>query len=268
MAKGPLIAHGRSADVYAWDDDCVVKLFVAGRPRADVEQEAAVTRAAAACGLPVPSVSGLVEEEGRVGMVCGKVGGETMLRRMPGRPWLLGRWAAMLGGLHARVHGARTDVPTSQADWVRTMVGRAVRLPDGLRQAALARAESLGGRQALCHGDFHPDNVLLSADGPVIIDWDSAVVGDPMADVAATVLMLRTARPTPAARRQWLLDAGRALFCRLYLRRYARLGTLDRERVAAWLPVVAAARFAVAIPEEEPGLLDIVRDGLQEDDRS
>jgi aminoglycoside phosphotransferase (APT) family kinase protein len=197
-------------------------------------------------------------------MVCGKVNGESMLRRMPGRPWRLGRWAAMLAALHARMHEARTDVPASQADWMRTMIGRAVRLPDGLRRAALDRAESLGGGQALCHGDFHPDNVLLSPDGPVIIDWDSATVGDPMADVAATALMLRTARPTPAARRQWLLDAGRALFCRAYLRRYARLVGLDRGRVAAWLPAVAAARFAVAIPDEEPRLLEIVSEGLRE----
>jgi aminoglycoside phosphotransferase (APT) family kinase protein len=243
----------------------VVKLFLPGRPRADVEREAAITLEAAAHGLPVPGVSGLVEDAGRVGMVCRHVVGEAMLRLMPGRPWLLGHWAAVLASLHAQIHKVRAEAPVPQTEWFRAMLDRAAALPEHLRRAALRRLESLPGGEALCHGDFHPDNVLLSPDGPVIIDWDSATVGNPMADVAATVLMLRTARPTPAARRQWLLDAGRALFCGLYLRRYARLAELDRGQVRAWLPVVAAARMAVAIPEEERRLIEIVREGLEEE---
>lgn len=39
--------------------------------------------------------------------------------------------------------------------------------------------------------DFHPDNVLLAARGPVIIDWPDATRGQPLADVARTSLLLR-----------------------------------------------------------------------------
>ena len=28
------------------------------------------------------------------------------------------------------------------------------------------------GGQVVCHGDVHPGNVMMSADGPVLIDWD------------------------------------------------------------------------------------------------
>jgi hypothetical protein len=31
--------------------------------------------------------------------------------------------------------------------------------------------QSFGG-QVVCHGDVHPGNVIMSADGPVLIDWD------------------------------------------------------------------------------------------------
>lgn len=31
--------------------------------------------------------------------------------------------------------------------------------------------QSFGG-QVVCHGDVHPGNVMMSADGPVLIDWD------------------------------------------------------------------------------------------------
>ncbi len=28
------------------------------------------------------------------------------------------------------------------------------------------------GGQVVCHGDVHPGNVIMTADGPVLIDWD------------------------------------------------------------------------------------------------
>ena len=42
----------------------------------------------------------------------------------------------------------------------------------------------------LCHGDLHPSNVILTRDGPVIVDWFDASRGDPVADVARSSLML------------------------------------------------------------------------------
>lgn len=33
------------------------------------------------------------------------------------------------------------------------------------------------GRLVLCHGDVHPGNVLVAAEGPVLIDWDLLCVG-------------------------------------------------------------------------------------------
>lgn len=38
-------------------------------------------------------------------------------------------------------------------------------------------------RQALIHGDFGPDHVLMTNSGPVVIDWETAALGDPAYDV-------------------------------------------------------------------------------------
>jgi aminoglycoside phosphotransferase (APT) family kinase protein len=49
-------------------------------------------------------------------------------------------------------------------------------------------------RLAVVHGDFHPNNVLLQADGtPIVIDWSNARLGDPRADLAWTRLITRAA---------------------------------------------------------------------------
>ena len=44
----------------------------------------------------------------------------------------------------------------------------------GLEQAIARNAawRMLEGAHVVCHGDVHPGNVMMTADGPVLIDWD------------------------------------------------------------------------------------------------
>ena len=56
------------------------------------------------------------------------------------------------------------------------MLGSIADMPDGDR---------------LCHGDFHPMNILGEASQPVIIDWSDARRGDPAADVCRTYLLMK-----------------------------------------------------------------------------
>src|SRR5262249_24371676 len=70
-----------------------------------------------------------------------------------------------------------------------TTVGK---LTQAQRRVILRVLETLPDADALCHGDYHPDNVLLSARGPLVIDWENAALGDPLADVARTLLLFRT----------------------------------------------------------------------------
>jgi hypothetical protein len=44
--------------------------------------------------------------------------------------------------------------------------------------------EQRGSRSVVCHGDVHPGNVIQSADGPVLLDWDLLCLGPPAWDHA------------------------------------------------------------------------------------
>ena len=46
------------------------------------------------------------------------------------------------------------------------------------------------GAGSIVHLDLHPDNILLVARGPVVIDWRNAGDGDPDFDTALTALIL------------------------------------------------------------------------------
>lgn len=60
----------------------------------------------------------------------------------------------------------------------------------------------------VAHGDFHPLNVLLGPEGPVVIDWSNGSEGDALADVAFSQVILAT---SDADFPRWLERVGRAV---------------------------------------------------------
>ena len=102
----------------------------------------------------------------------------------------------------------------------------------------------------------------MTARGPIIIDWLDATRGNPLADVARSSLLFRVAAPPPSAARRWWFAAGRRWFQRTYLKGYCQRRPGDRRQLAAWQPVVAAARLREDIRDERERLLALVRAGL------
>jgi aminoglycoside phosphotransferase (APT) family kinase protein len=84
-------------------------------------------------------------------------------------------------------------------------------------------------------------NVIVDDDGSMLIDWVLATRGNPLADVAAAVLQLRYGDRPRGLLARLALEAGRAAFWRLYLRRYLQLRASDTAELARWeLPVAVA----------------------------
>ena len=81
----------------------------------------------------------------------------------------------------------------------------------------------------LLHRDLHPQNVILTADGPRIIDWEGAARGPAVADVAMTwvIVGFSACRPGLSAA---AVRTVQALFTRSFL---AAAGPVDRDWLAA-----------------------------------
>jgi len=257
-----LIARGRTAEVYAWGSDQVLKLFYPSVGRGAVEYEQRLAQTVVAAGVNTPAVGEIVELEGRLGLVYQRVEARSMLGEITHRPWAAKRLAYQFAELQAAMHAcAAPNLPPMRRRLEEKIRG-ASPLPENLRQAALAALAALPEGQSVCHGDFHPDNILMTSQGPMVIDWIDATSGHPLGDVARTALLTVHGALPPGNPMASLLNWLRSSFYRAYTRHYFSLSPYSADQVQAWLPVVAAARLDEGIGEEEHNLIRLVEQGL------
>jgi hypothetical protein len=209
---GRPLAAGRSANVYDLGGGRVLRRY--DDPSQSAEPEAKIISWAGQHGVPVPEVFDAAGPD----IVMEKAGGPTMLADLARCPWRLFRHAAALARLHQQVHAA------PGLDWLRAPFG------DG---------------DALLHLDLHPDNVLLSGRGPVVIDWQGAGRGPGEADVALCWVVIAMSSVPGSAWQQGVGRAGERLFANAVLRHAGmRAG-------GGWL--ADAARFRL----DDPHLLEV-----------
>jgi len=253
------IALGFTAEIYTWKDGQVLKLFNAGISLDTVETEAKLTRIVHATGLPVPGVGEIVEIEGRFGLEYERVDGITMLQAFMSKPWSFPVFARQLAELQADMHGRRVPGMPSQRERLSRKIKKARKLSENVRQAALKALELLPEDDKLCHGDFHPNNIVLTSHGPVIIDWIDASRGYPLADVARSSILIGGGPLPPGTPLVWLVKILRRWFHLIYLKRYFQLNPAGRRQLSTWVPVVAAARLDENIHVDEARLLSIAQ---------
>lgn len=192
---GQPVALGRTAELYAWQDGQVLKLFFDWFDLDSIRYEQRMAQAVHASGLPVPAAGDILQVNGRNGLVYERVDGTSMWELLGRYPWRVARYARQTAELHAQMHAAdiQPDIP-SQRTRLERKIGSADRLPAAVKDVVLNTLAGLPDGDRLCHGDFHPGNILLTADRAVIIDWIDASRGNPLADVPGR-------RSSPWARR-------------------------------------------------------------------
>lgn len=188
---GTLVGAGRNADVYDIGDGRVLRRYRDGREPRWVENEARVMVHARSCGVPVPEVFDVQGAD----IVMERATGPTMLDVISGRPWTVRAQARLLARLHGLVH----------------------RVPAGDLSLRALYGDPADG-DVLLHRDLHPLNVILTADGPKIIDWEGAARGPAVLDAAMTWAIVKFS-DVPGSRLRVIAAAGvRGAFTRAFLR--------------------------------------------------
>ena len=239
---GARLGRGQSAEVFTWVNSQVCKLFYEGFPTQYVENECVGGLAAQSAGAPVPMVLGAVRIERRQGLLFERVDGKNLEMLSLTRLWRNADYSRTLAELHCRIHQiAAPETLFAQNDLLTDCLSGAEALPAEAKHRAIEALSKLPVGRQLCHGDFHHGNVIQTPRGPSIIDWTMGNSGSPLADVAATEVILLVPR-VPAVLFRALSWLGR-LRAAVYISRYREISDFDEQEYAVRFRIALAARL-------------------------
>jgi tRNA A-37 threonylcarbamoyl transferase component Bud32 len=239
---GPPIAVGNVAEVFELGAR-VAKIYKATTAKSAAFREAANHSAAEAIGLPVPRIWAVQQFGDRWGIVFDRVNHASFAEEMSSNPGETSVYLNYLAHLHMLIHAQRVHQFASFKQRLTANIAVSRFLPEQKKQNVLQRLIDMPEGDRLCHGDFHPMNVLGDVSQPFIIDWADARRGDPAADACRSYLLLKLHAAQLAAP---------------YIDAYCQLARVPRQAVLDWLPYLAAAKLAEDVPSEIDGLLKIV----------
>ncbi len=259
------IAAGRTAEIYPYEGDKVLKLFFPTVPRLWIDKEVDIGRYIQDAQLPVPKVYERVKLKDREGIVYERIEGPSLLNELARKPWTVVQSARLLAQLHTQVHAvAASPNLETQREWARGGIPETNKLPRALQERILLLLNSMPDGNQLCHGDFHPGNIIVTHRGPIIIDWMTASRGVACGDVARASIILEAAQAPEGTPMRWLLEWVRKLFQKTYIKTYFQLQPVPKDSFAAWRAIMAANFLVdVSLSGEQAHLGRIIEQSIE-----
>lgn len=246
--------EGECADIYEVDAHTVLKL---GKPRWGRDmlyQEYLNGKRIGDSNIPAPKVYDFVEIESRFGYTMDKLNDVTFLDLMRKYPWKVIPYAKKMAAIHVQIHSSQAsgELPML-VDKYREFICSKKGIFDDKKRRILQELEQLSSESAccICHGDFHPINILVEEDRYFVIDWVLAALGNPEADVAGTYLITSVYGSNIGGKnifKRLVSALGGKLIAKAYLKEYIALTNMDRQKVLRWIPIRAATYIDVGLP--------------------
>jgi aminoglycoside phosphotransferase (APT) family kinase protein len=263
-----IIGEGSTAQVIALDEKTVAKQFFERVSDSSIEHEYLRSKAVMDSGLPVPAIFEKVIHKGRTALLYERINGSPLTKKLSNKPWTALTLINQMAKLQVFVH----DKEVSNFPYQKEILHRKIKLAKELTEAEKTLIaewlSKLPSGNSLCHGDFHPDNILLAERGPVIIDWADATQGTRLADLARTLIILRFGG-LPAEMKLFKNKTViylRNLLAGQYLKSYRKSFNFTVDSLEKWILPVTAARLSESIPvHEKEKLVLLVRQCIKND---
>ena len=234
-----VIAVRNNKTVYR-DGDKAIKVFDANFSKSDILNEALNQARVEEAGVRVPKVLEVSVIDGKWAIVSEYIPGKTLAQLMEENPQEKDAYLEQFVDLQMDVHTHRAPLLNKLHDKMKRKIDE-TGLDATTRYELHTRLDSTPHHNKVCHGDFNPSNIIMSENGPYILDWSHATQGNASADVARTYLLF------------WLngdIDGAKK-----YLNLFCKKSDTARQYVERWLPIVAASQSVKGKPQEREFLL-------------
>ena len=249
---GEKIGEGAFSEAYAWAPGQVVKLFKSGVSRLMPRHEVRMIRAVHAAGVPVPQVFGELTLDGRFGIVLERLDGPTLWQLTRTGAVSFEQAGAIVAALAMSLHKttAPPEIPSIRDNLEAELGFDDGKLPKHITTDVLALIDRLPPGDGLCHCDLSPGNVIMTADGPRLVDWFAAMRAPAALDLAFLHVILSELAPEIADNPERPRATNAAAQSE-----YARLAGMSlAELTAAVQPYLPIVRTFVVIGNVVPSL--------------
>ena len=182
------IAEGNTTEIFEIDDKKILKLFKTGYSRSAVRHEYDNHYMVSRVMGNIPELFEFIEEDKRYGFIMEKVQGKSLALLMQDED-TLGKAMETFTDLHKSwlVHTMDGAVPYTE--WMLHLYDE-----KSLDGDLADKIKHLPSGNILCHGDFHPYNIIVTLEKrPVIIDFANICKAPREYDVARTYFLLKEA---------------------------------------------------------------------------
>ncbi|PAK55758.1 aminoglycoside phosphotransferase family protein [Paenibacillus sp. 7541] len=263
------IGQGRTADIFEHheDENMIIKLYKRSFPEDAINQEFQISNLVYSLGINTPQPIELIQLDHRKGIIFRRISGVSLLKIMGKSPLSINKHSRKLATLHHNLHGHHVvGELRQQKNVLSNNIKSASALTESEKNIIIDYLEKLPhDNNRLCHGDYHPDNVMVGEEN-WIIDWMTGMYGNPAGDVARSVILLSTGTmPNGTSKHiNSVINFLRDKLKKEYVRHYIELSGLDYADIDRWILPVAAARLVEWMPkEEQEQLLKIIKERLR-----
>ena len=243
MRLDRVIAVRNNKTIYRDGARCV-KVFNYVYSKADVLNEALNQARIEESGLNVPKVSEVTMVDGKWAIVSEYIRGKTLAQLTEENSAKKAEYLELFVDIQISVHAKKCPLLSELKNKMSYNIA-AAELDTTTKIALETCLEGMPKHNKVCHGDFNPSNIIITASGvPYILDWSHATQGNASADAARTYLKLWYDGDTDGAKR--------------YLDLFCMKSDTAKQYVQKWMPIVAAAQSVKGNKKEREFLLSWV----------
>lgn len=247
-----LIGQGRTAEVFDIGNDKILKLFRNSIPKEFAKNEYKVSLDISKELDCIPKVYEFLEVDNRSGIIYEKISGVTMMKLISIKPWSVKKEGKRLANLHKEMQIEVNFELENTNKRLKDNIIKTEMLTADIKAVLFEYIDKLPVGNILCHGDFHPDNILITKNKEIVIDWMTATKGNKLADIARTSVMLKFGVvPNRSFVETKIINFARTKLYEAYLNHYIKISGATHEEIRKWELPVAAARLIEYLPKSE-----------------
>ena len=239
VALDRIIAVRNRKTVYRDGDKCI-KVFDETFSKADILNEALNQARVENIGLNVPKILEVAMIDGKWAIVSDYIPGKTLEELMMKEPENKQAYFEQFVDIQIQILSKKCPLLNRIKEKMNSKISMAD-IDATTRYELHTRLNGMPNADQVCHGDFDPSNVIISENGPFIIDWSHVTQGNPEADAARTYL------------RFWL--SGNIQGAENYLDIFCKKSSFEKQMIQRWMPIVATSQSVKSKPEEREFLL-------------